>query len=96
MLGSTTFEYGRNRFAAADAEAGDAVALLADLQLADQGCGKARPARADRVTDGDRAAIDIDFVNSDAKFTTGDQRHGGKSFIDLEQVDIRRASARRA
>ena len=60
--GSDALDDGGDAHAAADAERGQAVALVAALELVDQGAEDHRAGRAERVAHGDRAAVDVDLL----------------------------------
>src|SRR3546814_5014514 len=56
---SNQFHRNRGRFAAADAEAGDPARLAVTLERGDQRRDDARAARADRMAERGRAAMEI-------------------------------------
>ena len=62
--------------------------LAAAAQLADEGGGEAGAGAAERVAEGDRAAVDVDLVAIEPEIPDvffGDHR---ESLVDLEQIDI--------
>ena len=52
------------------------------------------PRGADRVADGDRAAVDVHAVLVDPEHADRVERHGGEGLVDLPQVDVARLQAR--
>ena len=51
---------------------------------------------AERVADGDRAAVDVEPVEVDAEVLVGRHDLGGERLVDLDQVDVADGHARRA
>jgi hypothetical protein len=49
--------------------------------------------RADRVADGDGAAVDVDLAGVPAHFLVDGAGLGGEGFVDLEQVQVGRLPA---
>src|SRR5438046_835474 len=81
-------EQARAALAAADAHGDDAVfhvpapaALLQDM------AGAARAGHAERVADGDRAAVDVVLLRIDAEGVAGVEALGGERLVQLPQVD---------
>src|SRR3546814_1221482 len=68
------FHRNRGRFAAADAQAGDAARLAVALERGDQRRDDARAAGADRVAERGRAAMDVDLVVRDAEVVHREHR----------------------
>src|ERR671936_2851125 len=64
------------------------VAEVAPLELVQEMAHEARPRRAERAPDGDRAAVDIGFGEVGAGLLLPGQHNRGKGLIDLEEVDI--------
>ena len=48
---------------------------------------------AERVADGDRAAVDVEPVEVDAEVLVGRHDLGGEGLVDLDQVDVADAHA---
>ena len=71
-----------------------AVDLFAALELVEGGAEQDRAGRAERVAEGDRAAVDVDAVGIDAERARRLQRHHGERLVDLPQVDVARPSCR--
>src|SRR2546421_3482819 len=74
--------------AAAATQGSGAEPAAPAAQLVDQRGDEARPRHADRVTERDRAAVDVDDVVVDAQVAHGRESHGGERLVDLEQVDV--------
>src|SRR5574337_493270 len=85
------FERHGGRFAAADAQAGNAALAAALAQGVDQRDDDARTRRTDRVTEGAGAAVHVHLVRRQAERVDGEQRDDREGFVDLEQVDIAHA-----
>src|SRR5215213_2102232 len=80
--------------AAARADRRAAVAAAAAAQLVHERGEDPRARGADRVADGDRAAVDIHALLVDAEHPDRVQRHGGERLVDLPQVDVAGLQAR--
>ena len=74
--------------AAAAAQRGGAEAAAAALELVQQGEGDPGAGHADRVAEGDGAAVDVDDVVGDAEVLHRGQADGGEGLVELEQVDV--------
>ena len=74
--------------AAADAERGEALLGVALLHLVEQGGQDAGAAGADRVADGDGAAVDVDLVGVPAELLADRERLGGEGLVGLDQVEV--------
>src|SRR4029078_5091712 len=72
---------------AADTHARQRVRALATIELVEERRHDACPARADRVTEGDRPAIDVDLVPIEAELPAVRQRLGGERLVDLDEVE---------
>src|SRR4051812_40797256 len=79
--------------AAARADRRHAEAAAPAAQLVDDRAEDACARGADRMAEGDRAAVDIDAVLLDAQLPDRLQRHGGEGLVDLPQVDVARLQA---
>ena len=82
------FEDRRQALADADAHGGDAVLAAAAAQLADQGAGEAGAGAAERVAEGDRAAVDVEPLLLDAELAGAGEDLGGEGLVELDQVDL--------
>src|SRR3546814_9103058 len=78
VCSSDLFHRNRGRFAAADAQAGDAARLAVALERGDQRRDDARAAGADRVAERGRAAMDVDLVVRAAEVVHREHRDTGK------------------
>src|SRR5439155_11215078 len=65
-----------------------ADAQAAALQLVREGQDQARAAGADRVSQRDGAAVDVDAVLVDRQHPRRIQRHRGERLVDLDQVEV--------
>ena len=64
------------------------VPRLPPAQLVDERRHQPGAGAAQRVTQRNRAAVDVEPVEGDTQFARADKRLHGKRFIDLEQVNI--------
>ena len=71
-----------------DAEGRDPVFPAAAAQLADEGAGEAGAGAAERVAEGDRAAVDVQPLLLDAELAGAGQDLRGESLVQLDQVDL--------
>ena len=81
----------RHRFAAAETQRSDAAFQAAVLQGIDQGRQYARAACAKRMSQCDRAAVDVDLVPVPALVGEGvtiRQHLRGKGFVEFDQINI--------
>ena len=78
----------RHALADADAEGGDAVAAAAAAQLPDEGVSEAGAGAAERVAEGDRAAVDVEPLLVDPELAGAGEDLGGEGLVDLDQVDL--------
>src|ERR1700761_5245408 len=83
----------RVSLAAAAANGGDAVAAAAAAELGDGSAHDAGAGRADRMAEGDGAALGVDDGRVEAELGRGRQGDGGEGFVDLPDVDVGRAEA---
>ena len=58
------------------------------LHLVQQGGQDARAGRADRVADGDGAAVDVDLGRIEAQLAHHAERLGGEGLVGLDQVEV--------
>src|SRR4029079_4968346 len=79
--------YGR-RFAAADAQRGDAALPPALPEGVEQGDDDARAAGADRMAERGRAAMDVDLLVRDADVLHREHGDAGERLVDFPQVDV--------
>src|SRR5918996_31339 len=77
-----------NAHAAADAKRGEALFGVLLLHLVKQRNQHARAGSADRMADGDGAAIDIDLADIPAEILVHGERLRGEGLIGLDQVEI--------
>src|SRR3546814_13915703 len=68
-------------------------ALPISFEFVEQRAENHRPGRTERMAEGDRATVDVDFVRVDLQIADRAQHDGGKGLVDLEQIDIRRVHA---
>src|SRR5439155_378904 len=87
------FEEGREALADPDAHRRDAVAAAAALELAQQGPGDARPRCADRMTDGNRAAVRVGAVVGQTKRANARDHLRRESLVQLDRVALLRRNA---
>src|SRR3954469_20118426 len=73
---------------AAAAHGHQAGLLVGALHLVEQRGDQARAGRAERVTERDRAAIDVDAVHVGLQLPPPGGDDGGERLIDLDEVDI--------
>src|SRR5260370_28144525 len=74
--------------AAADAHGDEAVAGVAALQFANDGCGELRASAAQRMADGHGAAIDVDARRIEARDFDDGKRRRGEGFIQVNHMDL--------
>src|SRR6478609_8503682 len=84
---SLPFEDRRQALAYADAERGDAARGAGASHLVDQRRGQAGAAATKRVTDRNRAAVDVQFCVVDAQLALAGEGLRGECLVQLEQVD---------
>src|SRR5689334_8645238 len=75
--------------AAADAERDERSRFVAALELVEHGAQNHRAGCAERMTERDRAAIDVDLVVVDVEGLDVAQHDGREGLVELEQVDVR-------
>ena len=62
--------------------------LVLGLQAVDQRAGDAGAGHAERVADGDGAAVDVELVEVDAQVAVARDDLRGERLVDLDQVDV--------
>src|SRR5712691_5375692 len=72
----------------ADAHRLQAVALLRPLQLVEQRGHEPAARAAEGMAEGDGPAVDVDPVHVRVQLALPGQHHGGKRFVDLEEIDL--------
>src|SRR3954452_23096580 len=85
--GSGRFDDRRQALADADAHGGNAEAAAAVAELVGECADEARARAAERVADGDRAAVDVELLVGDAELAHAGDDLGGEGLVDLDQVD---------
>src|SRR5680860_1575987 len=85
--GSDLDDYGV-ALASAGADRGDAEPAAATTELVDERTDYARAGGADRVTEGDRAAVDVDVLLIDAEHPHRVERDRGEGLVDLPDVNV--------
>ena len=78
----------RISLAARTAECGDGVSGTAPCQLEGRVQGDAGARHPNRVSDGDRAAVDVHLRGVDAQLFRRRQRDRGERLIDLDDVEL--------
>src|SRR5690606_26107083 len=78
----------RRAFAPADAQAGDAALETLLLERVEQRDEDPSAARANRVAERGRAAVDVDLVVRDADVAHREHRHAGERLVHFPQVDV--------
>src|SRR5690606_39701341 len=86
--GSEAFVDGGDAHAAADAQGGQVVAIVLALQFVDEGAEDHRAGGAERVTQCDGAAVDVDLVQGQAHVLDEAQHDRGERLVDLDEVDV--------
>src|SRR5262249_61110214 len=87
-------EDGRQALAYPDAERRDAARGADASHLVDQRRGQAGAAATKRVTDRNRAAVDVQFCVVDAQLALAGEGQRGKRLVQFEQVDAVHTCAR--
>src|SRR5690349_118276 len=78
----------RGRFAAADAEGGEAALAAGGLERRDERAQDSGAAGADRVAQSGGAAVDVELFVRDVEVAHRDHCDAGEGLVDLEQVDV--------
>ena len=81
-------EGGCDGAAAAEAQRGETVAALAATELVQQRRHDPGAARADRMAERDRAAVDVDLRPVEAELAAVGERLRGERLVDLDQVEV--------
>src|SRR5687768_12201567 len=87
-MGSSSFEQAGCALAAADAHRHDAVALVTARELAEQVTRKARARHSVGMTDGDRAAVDVELLGVEAELVTAIHGLRRERLVELDQIDV--------
>src|SRR5581483_8802940 len=82
------FDRDRRRFAAADAEGGDAPLLPISLQCMQQGHDDPCAGRADRMAERAGAAMHVELLARNVEIARRRHRHHREGFVDLEEIDV--------
>src|SRR2546425_11183749 len=85
------FHCQRDGVAAAEAESGDAALEIAASELVEQRDENARAGSADGMTDGDGAAVHVDFFGIELQLARDGDGGDGEGFVELEEVNFMRA-----
>ncbi len=70
-----------------------AVALPRALELVEGGAEEHGAGGAERVAEGDGAAVDVDALGVDAELLDGLEDDDGEGLVDLPEVDVLRVHA---
>src|SRR5450830_234989 len=81
-------------FAAADADRGEAVLLLAGSKGVHERRHDARPRRTDRMTEGHGPAVHVHLVRVEPEVRDERHRHDGERLVHLEEVDLGKRNPR--
>src|SRR5438046_2430873 len=87
-LNSETFDGEGYGVAAAEAQRGNATFQIASLQFVQESDQDARPAGADRMTDGHCAAVDVHFFGIEFQLARDGDGGDGEGFIELDEVNV--------
>src|SRR5262245_32802833 len=82
------FEDRRQALADADAHRRDPVAAAAAAELVKEGGGEAGAGAAERVAEGDRAAVDVEPLLVDPELADAGEDLRGEGLVELDQVDL--------
>src|SRR5438093_6507914 len=88
VLPSVALEDDGQTLSARDAERRQAERRAASAHLVREGQDHAGAAHADRVADGDAAAIHVQPVPVELQLTLARDHLGGEGLVDLDQVDV--------
>src|SRR5207302_3961670 len=83
-----TFDGEGDGVASAKAKWSDAAFEVAAFQFIEQGNEDARAARANGMTERDRAAVDVYFFGIEFELTRDGDGGDGKGFVQLDQINI--------
>src|SRR5436853_6218684 len=81
-------ENSRCAHAAANAHRHHSVSSVASLQFAQDRCGQLCSRAAERMTEGNRAAIDVDLIRVKLEHLDYGERLRGESFVQFDQIDL--------
>src|SRR3954454_16672958 len=81
-------QHHRQSLTDADADRGDAIAAAAALELVRERGEDARAAGAERVADGDRAAIGVDALGIDRPLVDAGERLRRERLVELDDLDV--------
>src|ERR1700679_2016818 len=81
------FDHDRVALTAAGADRGDAEAAATAAELMNECADDAGSRGADRVAEGDRAAVDVDLLLVDAEHPHRVEGDRGEGLVDLPEVD---------
>src|SRR5207244_4963993 len=87
-LAAIHLEHDRVALSSARADRGAAEAAAPAPKLVDQGAHDPSARGADRVPQGDRAAIDVDLVLVDSEHPHRVERNRREGLVDLPEVDV--------
>src|SRR5581483_6229245 len=85
---SDRFDRHRDRTAAAEAKRGDPPSAAARPERVHQGCEHTRAARADRVAEGDRAAVHVELRPVPTKLPVVGDHLSGERLVQLDQIEV--------
>src|SRR5271165_3826783 len=85
---ASTFDGQSHPHAAPDAKTGEAFSCIAPDHFMQQGHQDPAAGGSDRMTDGDRSAIDVDLRGIPFHLAVDADRLRGKCFVDLHQVEL--------
>src|SRR4029450_3671824 len=88
--GGDVLDEQRDALPAANAGGGDAVAQLRTPELAREREREPHAGCAQRMTDGDGAAVDVELGFVDAELTRTRHDLRAEGFVDLEAIDVRK------
>src|SRR6266487_6856738 len=88
-----SLDNGGDALSDADAHRCQAVTTAAPFQLVQQGHDDACATAAERVPQGDGAAVDVELLLVDLQLARTLQALCGKGFVELDQIDIVRAQS---
>ena len=86
--GLHTFKNCSQALADADAHRRDPVAAAAAAELVQEGGREAGAGAAERVAEGDRAAVDVEALLVDPELADAGEDLGGEGLVELDQVDL--------
>src|SRR3954447_5738854 len=87
-LGGRVLDDRREALPDADAQRRQAVAQAALGELVGQRPEQARARAAERVADGDRAAVDVELGERDAELARRGEHLAREGLVDLDEIDV--------